>query len=96
MIASFCDAATEDLFHGRTTARTRRYPADISRAAARKLDLIDAAHVLDDLRAPPGNRLEALKGDLAGLHSIRINSQWRIVFRWKDGAAQEVKIDDYH
>jgi len=96
VIASFGDAATEDLFHGRATARTRRFPADMARAAARKLDLVDAAHVLEDLRVPPGNRLEALKGNLAGLHSIRINQQWRIVFRWEDGAAREVKIDDYH
>jgi len=96
MIASFGDAATEELFHGRTTARVRRLPADMVRAAARKLDMVDAAHVLEDLRSPPGNRLEALKGDLAGLHSIRINQQWRIVFRWKDGAAHEVKIVDYH
>ena len=96
MIASFGDAATEDLFHGRSTAPTRSYPAGITEAAARKLDLVNAAHVIEDLRAPPGNRLEALKGDLKGKHSIRINSQWRIVFRWKDGAAHEVKIDDYH
>ena len=96
MIASFGDAATEELFHGRTTARVRRLPADMVKAAVRKLDMVDAAHVLEDLRSPPGNRLEALKGDLAGLHSIRINQQWRIVFRWKDGAAHEVKIVDYH
>lgn len=96
MIASFGDAGTEDLFHGRTTARTRRFPADMVKAAARKLDLIDAAHVIEDLRVPPGNRLEALKGDLKGKHSIRINGQWRIVFSWKDGAAHEVTIVDYH
>ena len=64
--------------------------------AARKLDLINAAHVLDDLKVPPGNRLEALKGDLKGKHSIRINGQWRIVFRWADGNAHEVAITDYH
>jgi proteic killer suppression protein len=96
VIASFGDAATEDLFHGRSTARTRRYPSEISGAAARKLDLIHAAHVIEDLRVPPGNRLEALKGDLKGKNSIRINGQWRIVFQWKDGAAHDVTIDDYH
>jgi proteic killer suppression protein len=94
MIASFGDAARQDFFHGRSTARTRRYPSDLARTAVRKLDAINAAHVLDDLRAPPGNRLEALKGDLAGRHSIRINSQWRIIFRWIDGAAHDVMIDD--
>lgn len=63
--------------------------------AARKLDMIEAAHVLDDLKSPPGNRLEALKGDLDGYHSIRINDQWRVVFKWKTGP-QEVRICDYH
>ncbi len=61
-----------------------------------KLDLLNAAHELQDLRVPPGNRLEALKGALRGKHSIRINDQWRIVFRWKDGHAHDVEIDDYH
>lgn len=96
MIASFGDAATEDLFHGRATARTRSFPGDLVRPAVRKLDLIHGAHVLEDLRAPPGNRLEALKGDRKGKYSIRINGQWRIVFRWADGNAHEVTIVDYH
>lgn len=96
MIASFGDAGTEDFFHGKATARTRRYPSEITKVAARKLDLVNAAHVLDDLKVPPGNRLEALKGDLKGKHSIRINGQWRIVFRWADGNAHEVTITDYH
>jgi proteic killer suppression protein len=96
MIASFGDAGTEDLFNGKATARARSFPSEITKVAARKLDLINAAHVLDDLKVPPGNRLEALKGKLKGRHSIRINGQWRIVFRWADGNAHEVAITDYH
>jgi len=95
MIASFGDGATADFFHGVDSARARRWSA-ISRAARRKLDLVNAAAKLEDLKAPPGNRLEALKGTLAGYHSIRVNDQWRVIFKWKDAAAHEVKIDDYH
>lgn len=96
MIASFADGAAEDLFHGENTARVRRFPNEVRTKGAKKLDLINAAAKLDDLRIPPGNRLEALKGDLAGYHSIRINDQWRIVLKWEDGAAHEVRIADYH
>lgn len=96
MIASFADRATEALFHGEGGKAIRRIPSDIRSVAVRKLDLLNAAHELQDLRVPPGNRLEALKGDLPRKHSIRINDQWRIVFRWKDGDAHEVDIDDYH
>lgn len=96
MIASFGGRATEDLYHGLRTARVRRIPRDIWRAARRKLDMIEYAQVLRDLAAPPGNRLEALKGDRAGCHSVRINDQWRIVFRWQSGAAHDVAIVDYH
>jgi toxin HigB-1 len=96
MIASFGDSTTEDIFHGRSTKRARTFPSDLLKVAGRKLDAINAAGALDDLRVPPGNRLEALKGNLSGYHSIRINQQWRIVFRWEGGAAHEVKIDDYH
>lgn len=96
MIASFADRATEALFHGETGKAIRRIPPVIRSVAVRKLDLINAAYVLDDLRVPPGNRLEPLKGDLRGKHSIRINDQWRVVFRWQDGDAHEVEIDDYH
>ena len=96
MIVSFADKATETLFHGEEGKAIRRVPPDIRSAALRKLDLVNAAHELKDLRIPPGNRLEALKGELRGKHSIRINDQWRIVFRWKDGDAHEVEIDDYH
>lgn len=96
VIASFGDAATEDLFHGRPTARSRRFPADVARVALRKLDLLNAASHLGDLRAPPGNRLEALRGRLTGFHSIRVNDQWRVVFRWSDQRAHEVRLVDYH
>jgi proteic killer suppression protein len=96
LIHSFGDSATEDLYHGRKTARVRRFPPSIVVVAVRKLDMIHAAQSLVDLRVPPGNRLEALKGDLAGYHSVRINDQWRIVFRWENGGASHVLIVDYH
>lgn len=94
MIASFGDKATEALFHGERPPR--RIPADIRATALRRLDALNAARTLQDLRSPPGNRLEALKGDLRGHHGIRINDQWRIVFRWTDEAAHDVRIVDYH
>ncbi|MPZ70719.1 MAG: hypothetical protein GEU71_14500 [Actinobacteria bacterium] len=96
MIASFRDRATEALFQGETGKAIGRVPSDIRSVAVRKLDLLNAAHELQDLRVPLGNRLEALKGELRGKHSIRVNDQWRIVFRWKDGDAHDVEIDDYH
>ena len=96
MIASFGDRGTEDLYHGLRTKQARRVPVEVWRVACRKLDLIEYADDLQDLRVPPGNRLEALKGDLRGCHSIRINDQWRIVFRWQAGAAHDVTIVDYH
>lgn len=96
MIASFGDAGTEALFHGEPGKATRRLPTQIRRAAVRKLDLLNAARELGDLRAPPGNRLEALRGTLRGKHSIRVNDQWRIVFRWDSGDAHDVEIVDYH
>jgi proteic killer suppression protein len=96
MIISFGDTATADLYHGRNTARLRRFPTDIRKTALRKLDVLNAAYQLVDLRSPPGNRLEALKGNLQGFHSIRINDQWRVIFRWVDGGATEVAIVDYH
>ena len=94
-IRSFRDSATADLFHGRKTSRVRRFPPDIVRIALRKLDVLNGAHHLDDLRLPPANRLEILRGDLAGFHSIRVNDQWRQVFRWDDGA-HDVSLMDYH
>lgn len=96
MIASFGDRATEDLFHGRKTSRVRRYPPEILRPALQLLDVINAARELKDLRSPPGNQLELLKGDLKGFHSVRINRQWRIIFRWEPGEARDVRIFDYH
>lgn len=96
MIASFGDQATADLYHGARTRRARSLPSDIRAIALRKLDMVNAARVLLDLRSPPGNRLEALKGDLRGLHSIRINDQWRVIFRWTEGAAHDVRVLDYH
>ena len=96
MIESFGDRTTEDLFHGRRTKRTRSFPADLVTVALRKLDMLNAAHRIEDLKAPPANRLEALKGAWAGFHSIRINDQFRVVFRWKDGQAWGVRVVDYH
>ena len=94
-IRSFGDPATADLYHGRSTSRVRRFPHNIIRMALHKLDVLNAAHRLDDLRSPPGNRLELLRGDLEGFHSIRINDQWRIIFRWNAGA-DDVSVTDYH
>jgi proteic killer suppression protein len=76
--------------------RSKRLPAEIQQAARRKLRMLNNAHALADLRIPPANRLELLKGDRAGQHSIRINDQWRICFRWDNGSAYDVEIVDYH
>lgn len=94
-IRSFGNPATADLYHGRKTSRLRRFPPDVQETALRKLDVLNAAHRLDDLRSPPGNRLETLKSDLHGFHSIRVNNQWRIIFRWDNGA-HDVSLVDYH
>lgn len=96
MIISFGDKVTSDLFHGVSSRLVRKLPNQILETALYKLDVLNAAQTLDDLRSPPGNRLEPLKGDIKGFHSIRINSQWRIVFRWDANAAHEVQIVDYH
>lgn len=96
MIVSFGDRATEDLYHGIPSARARRFPPEIRTAAIEKLDILHAARELRDLRSPPGNRLEALRGDRRGFHSIRINRQWRVVFRWETDGAHEVSVTDYH
>ncbi len=96
MIESFADDITEALFHGRSGSRTRRIPGPIRERAVRKLDMLNAAQSLQDLGSPPGNRLEPLRGDLRGLYSIRVNEQWRIVFRWESGSAFGVGIVDYH
>jgi len=96
LIVSFGDRATEDLFHGRRASRTRRFPSDVAKVAVRKMDMIDSAARLSDLRSPPGNRLEALDGELSGLYSIRVNEQWRLTFAWDAGGAASVRLVDYH
>ncbi|MBZ0117928.1 MAG: type II toxin-antitoxin system RelE/ParE family toxin [Sandaracinaceae bacterium] len=97
MIVSFGDKGTEDIYHGINSKEARAtLPKELWPVARRKLDMIDAAHDLQDLKAPPSNRLEALKGDLAGWHSIRINDKYRVIFQWKNGGAHEVTIVDYH
>lgn len=96
MIRSFGDKLTEDLYHGRQNRRVLRLDQGLVRAAVRKLDMIEAAASVTDLRVPPGNRLEALRGDLVGQHRIRVNDQWRITFRWSDGGADDVQLVDYH
>jgi toxin HigB-1 len=96
VIASFGDRATEDLFHGRRSARVWRYPPAVSEAAVVKMDLLNAAVTLRDLRKPPGNRLKALGGEMRGRHSIRVNDQCRLVFRWSEGDAYAVRLVDYH
>jgi toxin HigB-1 len=96
MIQTFGNALAEDLFEDRNSKATRSFPADLRRAARRKLLYLHEAADLRDLRSPPGNRLERLKGDLKGFHSIRVNNQWRVVFRWSDGNAFDVQIVDYH
>ncbi|MEQ1605540.1 MAG: type II toxin-antitoxin system RelE/ParE family toxin [Pyrinomonadaceae bacterium] len=97
MIVSFADQATEDVFHRSNSAAARKkLPRELFAIAARKLDQINFADLLDDLRAPPGNRLEALKHDRSGQLSIRINDQYRICFEWNNGNAINVEIVDYH
>ena len=93
MIVDFGDTETESVWHGH---RSRRLPSDIQATALRKLRLINNARRLEDLRVPPANRLEALKGDRKGQHSIRVNDQWRICFVWREGHAHQVQIVDYH
>ncbi len=96
MIISFGDDATAALYHGNDVRRIRRFPPGIINVALRKLDMLDAAYRLNDLRESPGNRLELLKGDLAGYYSIRVNDQWRIIFRWVENNARDASLRDYH
>lgn len=93
MIRSFEDRDTELIWRGQ---RARRIPNDIQNAALRKLFMIEAAETIEDLKEPPGNRLEMLKGDRKGWWSIRINQQWRICFKWENGYAENIEIVDYH
>ena len=93
MIKSFADRETEKIFNREFS---RRLPQDIQRRARVKLEILDAADELDDLKIPPSNRLEKLRGDRSGQHSIRINDQWRVCFVWRNADAYEVKVIDYH
>jgi len=93
MIQTFRDNETEKIFNRQFSAKL---PKNIQGIARKKLVILDAAVDLNDLRVPPGNRLEALRGNRKGQHSIRINDQWRICFKWRNGSAYEVKITDYH
>jgi toxin HigB-1 len=97
MIQSFKNAGTEDVFNGKNTVAARRTcPESVWRVAARKLDQIDSATALLELKIPPGNRLEALSGERKGQHSIRINDQYRICFIWTEHGPDQVEIVDYH
>jgi len=93
MIKTFADRRTRDLF---LRGKAKRFPADIAARAVRKLEYVDLATKLDDLRVPPGNRLHALKDDRKGQHAISINDQWRICFRFVEGDAYDVEVCDYH
>ena len=93
MIMSFKDELTNSVWNRK---RVKKIPSDIFKVARRKLGFLEDAGDINDLRIPPGNRLEALKGNRAGQHSIRINDQWRVCFRWKDGNAYDIEIADYH
>jgi proteic killer suppression protein len=96
MIVNFADQSKEDIFNGFDTKQAPRIPSSIWNIAIRKLDMLNAAHELKDLRIPPANHLEALKGKLIGSNSIRINNQFRVVFKWIDGNAKDVQMIDYH
>ena len=96
VIQSIKGQLTQDVFDGKNSKEARRFDQNLHAVARRKLDQLNAATRLDDLRIPPGNRLEVLSGNLKGLHSIRINDQWRIMFRWTPTGPEEVRIEDYH
>ncbi len=96
MIISFGNQGTADLFNGIESREARKIPSEITKTALKKLDILNAAEQLDELKVPPGNRLEALKGNLKGYYSIRINNRWRIIFQWNNGKVSQVQIIDYH
>ena len=97
MIISFSDEGTQDVFDGKRSKKANKScPASIRRVAVRKLDMLNQAEVLEDLRSPPGNRLEALRADRRGQHSIRINDQYRICFVWTKNGPSQIEIIDYH
>jgi proteic killer suppression protein len=93
VIRTFADARTRDLY---LTGRAKRFPSELAGRAVRKLEYLDLAARLDDLRVPPGNRLHALQGERKGQHAIAVNDQWRVCFRFVDGDAYDVEICDYH
>ena len=96
MIRGFGNQLAEDLYYDRRTKATRSFPPELRRIARRKILFLHDAAELRDLRSPPGNKIEALRGDRKGSHSIRINDQWRVVFVWKGSDAYEVEVVDYH
>ncbi len=96
MIQSFADQTTADIFRERNTRAARQIPRDLWRIVQRKLKMLDVAARLGDLESPPGNRLQGLKGGRRGRHSIRVNDQYRVTFRWENGHAFEVAVQDYH
>lgn len=97
MIQSFADKGTEDIYHGINSKKARALlPKELHHLTHRKFDMLDAANTIEDLPVPPGNNLEALLGELKGFHSIRINKQWRIIFRWGLRGSEDVKFIDYH
>ena len=96
MIQSFKDDGTEDIFNGLSTRKALKIPKEIWPIVRRKLDMLNTAHELIDLRVPPGNRLEKLYGRLTGCHSIRVNDQYRIIFKWLSHDAEDVLVTDYH
>jgi proteic killer suppression protein len=96
VIRGFADQGTEDLYHGKSSKHARKVPKSIWRVIQRKLDLLNRAVSLRDLRVPPSNRLEKLRGNLEGFHSIRVNDQYRIIFAFRDGDAYDVQVLDYH
>ena len=95
MIKNFGNKIAQDLYNDKRSKALSKFPSELLRVARRKILYIHDADQLIDLKVPPGNRLEALKGDLKGYHSIRINDQWRVLFRW-DGGAEDVQVVDYH
>lgn len=96
MITSFGNKLAEDLYFNKNSKVVKKFPKEIHRVARRKLLYLHDAAELRDLRIPPGNRLEKLKGDLSAFHSIRINDQWRVIFKWSNGNVSDVTIVDYH
>ena len=96
MILNFANKLAEDLFDDRSSKEVRAFPKELHRKARMKLQYLHEAAELSDMKVPPGNRLETLKGNRVGFHSIRINDQWRLIFRWEQGNAKDVSVEDYH